>query len=339
VLQALGEDGWRVVGEVDSASATWMVHPEAIYLHEGRAFHVEELDLVEHIARLKPSDADYFTEPRSESEVALVGEDERAEVKGGYKAQGEISITSQVVGYHKIEWFTHQRLGVGDVDLPATKLQTTGYWLTLSEDTTEGLRDQGLWRSDANKYGANWKAQKEAARERDEYTCQNCGVVEDGRAHDVHHKVPFRAFPGFEEANRLENLASLCPSCHRRTETVVRVRSGLSGLAFTLGHLAPLFLMCDARDLGVHADPQSPLADGQPAVVIYDQIPAGIGFSERLFELHDELMLRAYELVSACECSDGCPSCVGPGGESGQGSKRETLAILKTLAGQGAAGE
>jgi DEAD/DEAH box helicase domain-containing protein len=83
--------------------------------------------------------------------------------------------------------------------------------------------------------------------------------------------------------------------------------------------------------VGVHSDPKSPLADGQPAVVIYDQVPAGIGFSERLFKLHDELMARAYELVADCECTDGCPSCVGPAGENGVGGKQETLAILEAL--------
>jgi DEAD/DEAH box helicase domain-containing protein len=89
--------------------------------------------------------------------------------------------------------------------------------------------------------------------------------------------------------------------------------------------------MCDVRDLGVHSDPQSSLSDGKPVVAIYDQVPAGIGFSERLFEIHDELIAQACDLVSACECTDGCPSCVGPGGEGGSGSKRETLAILKLL--------
>ncbi|RPI23285.1 MAG: DUF1998 domain-containing protein [Chloroflexota bacterium] len=135
-------------------------------------------------------------------------------------------------------------------------------------------------------------------------------------------------------ANLLSNLFTLCPICHRRFETAVRIRSGLAGLAFVLGNLSPLFLMCDSRDLGVHSDPQSPLSDGKPAVVLYDQVPAGIGFSERLFELHDELMTRAYELISACECNDGCPSCVGPGGENGMGGKKETLAILEVLANQ-----
>jgi len=89
--------------------------------------------------------------------------------------------------------------------------------------------------------------------------------------------------------------------------------------------------MCDVGDLGVHADPQSPITDGQPTLVLYDQIPAGIGFSQRLFELHDDLTASARHLVGACECSDGCPSCVGPGGEHGLGAKRETLAILDLL--------
>ena len=59
-----------------------------------------------------------------------------------------------------------------------------------------------------------------------------------------------------------------------------------------------------------------------------------MGFSQRLFDIHDELMEYARELVAACECNDGCPSCVGPGGELGQGSKAETLALLKALSAQ-----
>jgi DEAD/DEAH box helicase domain-containing protein len=109
------------------------------------------------------------------------------------------------------------------------------------------------------------------------------------------------------------------------------VRSGLAGLSFLLVNLAPLFLMCDPRDLGVHADPLSPLADGKPAIALYDQVPAGIGFSARLFEVHNDLMQRADEIVSSCPCSDGCPSCVGPGGEGGSGGKREASAIIRKM--------
>jgi DEAD/DEAH box helicase domain-containing protein len=89
--------------------------------------------------------------------------------------------------------------------------------------------------------------------------------------------------------------------------------------------------MCDSNDLGVYSEPQSPLAEGAPVVVLYDQVPAGIGFSQRLYEIHHELFQRTQELIVSCECLEGCPSCVGPGGENGRGGKLETLAILEVL--------
>ncbi|HEX7973878.1 MAG TPA: Zn-binding domain-containing protein, partial [Anaerolineales bacterium] len=309
----------------------WMVHPQAIYLHEGQSYLVEALDLEARVARLRPVETDYYTEPRSETTVALVTKSAEAQVKGASIAYGEIRVTTQVIGYRQVRWYTHEQLGLGELDLPPSELETTGYWLALDDATVARLVEQGLWTNAPNEYGPGWAALRDRARERDGYRCQVCGGLEQGRAHDVHHKIPFRTFASAEQANQLSNLVTLCPSCHRKVETNVRVRSGLAGLAFVLGHLAPLFLMCDTRDLGVHSDPQSPLAEGRPAVVLYDQAPGGIGFSQRLFELHGELIARAYELVLACECADGCPSCVGPGGENGQGGKRETLAILEAL--------
>ena len=88
--------------------------------------------------------------------------------------------------------------------------------------------------------------------------------------------------------------------------------------------------MCDPSDLGVHTDAAGSIR-GAPTIVLYDQVPAGIGFSQKLFEIHDELIVCTLELVSECECKDGCPSCVGPGGENGYGGKQETIAILKEL--------
>jgi DEAD/DEAH box helicase domain-containing protein len=320
-----------VIGQVDRISATWLVHPQAIYLHDGRSYYVEELDLVQKTAKLRPNFGDFYTLPRQETTVALIEQFDQAQVAEGTKAHGEIKVTTQLVGYRKVRWYTHENLGNGAIEMPPSELLTTGYWLSLAPETVDRLADQGLWSNAPNQYGPNWPTQRDLARQRDEYRCRVCGAPEDGRSHHVHHITPFRAFENYLQANQLANLITVCPPCHRRVETNVRVRSGLAGLAFTLGHLAPLFLMCDSGDLGVHSDPQSPLADGQPAVVIYDHIPAGIGFSQRLFEIHDELILRAYELVASCKCSDGCPSCVGPGGENGSGGKQEALAILKEL--------
>jgi DEAD/DEAH box helicase domain-containing protein len=334
VLQMPAAEGWLTVGEVDRPSALWMVHPGAVYLHEGQTFLVEELDLEQNVARMQAVGVDYYTEPRNETTVQLLEQYQQAQVSGGSKAYGEISVTSQVTGFRKVRWadgLAVEHLGWEDLQLPPSELITTGYWLSISEQTVEALRAEGLWNSDPNHYGPNWSQQRDLARGRDGYRCQVCGAPEGERSHDVHHKIPFRAFLSYLQANQLENLVTLCHACHRRVETAVRIRSGLGGLGFVLSHLAPLFLMCDPGDLGVHSDPQSPLAEGRPAVVLYDQVPAGIGFSENLFNLHEDLLLRALELVEECDCADGCPSCVGPGGERGIGARRETTALLKAL--------
>jgi len=355
VLQATAEDGKPfAVGTVDGESAAWMVHPGAIYMHEGQQYFVQELDLERHIAQLVPVGLDYYTEAQQRSEIQVLYSNAQAAVPGGDKAFGEIQVTTQVIGFKKLRWFTYENLGEEPLDLPPSELQTTGYWLSLSEETISRLREAGAWSNDPNDYGPDWPKIRDRVRARDEYRCQVCGAPENGRQHDVHHKTPFRWFlrnattlvPAgqtqrslqwvIQQANQLDNLTTLCHTCHQKAEQNVRMRSGLAGLGFVLGNLAPLFLMCDTRDLGVHVDPAgtiNPQAEtgGQPSVVLYDLVPAGIGFSQKLFEIHDELIRRAFELVSECACEDGCPSCVGPGGENGIGGKAETLAILKEL--------
>jgi DEAD/DEAH box helicase domain-containing protein len=89
--------------------------------------------------------------------------------------------------------------------------------------------------------------------------------------------------------------------------------------------------MCDSEDIGVHYDPNLTLGNGQPTVVIYDNIPGGLGLSENLYETHARLLSQGFETIANCECEDGCPSCVGPIGEEGSGGKAETLAIFKAL--------
>jgi DEAD/DEAH box helicase domain-containing protein len=336
VLQAVTtNDRPLTIGTVDGESALWMVHPGAIYLHEAQSFFVKDLNLEEHIAYLTPILSDYYTEPLRGTEVTVLSTSAEATVPGGGKRWGELQVTTQVTGFRKRRWYTHENLGEEPLDLPPTDLMTTGYWVSLSEETVSRLREMGAWTNDPNNYGPGWPQIRDRVRARDQYTCQVCGAVETNRQHDVHHKVPFRAFTSFVEANRLDNLTTLCPSCHHKVEQNVRMRSGLSGLAYVLGNLAPLFLMCDAGDLGTHVEPVENQNFGQPTIVLYDAIPAGIGFSEKLFEIHNELVARALELVSECPCADGCPSCVGPGGENGYGGKQEALEILKELTRQG----
>jgi hypothetical protein len=65
-------------------------------------------------------------------------------------------------------------------------------------------------------YGQNWDEQRGAALERDGHECHMCGISEKL---NVHHKVPIRNFDRDEDgwyrrANALDNLITLCLSCH-----------------------------------------------------------------------------------------------------------------------------
>ncbi len=331
ILQSNTKEKNLTIGVVDLPSAYWMVHPGAVYLHEGRTYIVEELDLENKIAQLKRTDTDYYTEARRETDVELLKLSDQADVIGAIKAHGDIRVISQLIGYRKVRWFTHENLGVEELTLPQTELTTTGYWITINEESIEYLRNETKWGIDPNDYGPNWNNLRNEVRRRDHYQCQVCGLPETERSHDVHHITPFRLFQSHEDANRMVNLVTLCSRCHRRAESAVRVKSGLSGLAYVFRHIAPLFLMCDARDIGMSVDPKSNLSMGKPTIVLFDQIPAGIGFSEQLFYLHEEVIGYSKKLVSSCDCHDGCPSCVGPGGEGGRGGKDETIAILNVL--------
>ena len=72
--------------------------------------------------------------------------------------------------------------------------------------------------------GANWEVQARQARQRDGFRCQECGLSEEelGRQLDVHHKIPYSSFKSNLEANKLENLISVCPACHVKLEAQLR---------------------------------------------------------------------------------------------------------------------
>jgi DEAD/DEAH box helicase domain-containing protein len=322
----------RTIGSLDAPSARWMTHEGAVYLHDGEPFLVEELDLQRRVARLEPTSGQYLTRATRETRIDPAGELQRDPVPGATRFEGEVVVTDRVVGYRRILRHSFETLGRYPLELEPTTLLTAAYGFAPLEETVETLRRQGAWSNDANDYGPDWPSIRAAAKKRDGYCCQVCGTAEgSGVILHVHHKVPFRAFGAAERANRLENLTTLCPACHQRAEQGVRVRSGLAATAYALRSLAPLLVMCDGRDLGVHSDPASTLADGAPALVIYETVPGGVGLAQELAQRHAELVGAARELVAGCACEDGCPSCVGPAGELGHAGKSEALALLEAL--------
>jgi DEAD/DEAH box helicase domain-containing protein len=105
-------------------------------------------------------------------------------------------------------------------------------------------------------------------------------------------------------------------------------QAGLLGLAHVLAQVAPLFLMCDPHDLGAVAELKSPHT-GAPTIYLFDKYPGGVGLSQRLYDLHDQLLQAAAETIAGCSCPEGCPSCVGPRAEVGPAGKSSALALAR----------
>ena len=115
-----------------------------------------------------------------------------------------------------------------------------------------------------------------------------------------------------------------------------QLEAGLWGMAHLLAGVAPLFLMCDPKDLQAVAQVRSPFT-GDPTVFLYERHPGGVGLAEGLYAAHAPLLAAALELARGCSCADGCPSCVGPGLDDAPDSKRAAITLLSRLVGRGAA--
>jgi len=326
------------IGQMDRLSAPSLIHEGAIYLHEGQQYLVEQLDWEAGQAFVKPVQVDYYTDASSATDVRVLEESAREEMGAATRSHGEVLITTLVAGYRKIKLYTHEVLGWGEIALPEQQMQTAAYWISISPSATEKLVTEGILLL-PNDYGPSWSKARDAARARDGYRCRSCGAPErEGRQHDVHHLRAFREF-GYvrgandndQIANTLDNLITLCPACHHCTEVSRGMRTALGGLAHALGNLAPLYLMCDPRDIGTVTEQRSTFA-GLPAITLYERVPAGIGFSQTLYELHGELLLAARDLIAACPCDGGCPACIGPGAASAE-AKQQAIKLLNVLTG------
>jgi len=330
----------RVIGEVDRGSAPIMVYEGAVYLHEGTSYLIEHLNWEQGLAIARRTDVDYYTDALSSTNVQVIEESESAPAGDCVKAHGRVMVTTQATGYRIVRRYTHETLGYGTINLPPQQFETTAYWFYLTPDLVAQLEEADILLR-PNDYGPDWPRQRDAARARDGYRCTRCGAPErNGRQHDVHHVRPFREFgyirgqnENYRAANQLENLVTLCHACHRMVEAAHRTHSALSGLSNALRSLATLFLMCSPNDISVVAESRS-TATGAPTITVYDHAPGGLGFSVRLFDLHQELMAGALDLVRDCPCVQGCPACVGPVGEIGEDAKQLTLALLKAIVGQ-----
>ncbi len=131
--------GERVIGEVDLFSAPELVHQEAIYMHETRQFHVDQLDWERKKAYVRSVNVDYFTDAITKTDIKVLTVDEqKASGKISFN-YGEINVNRVTTGYKKIKLYTHENIGAGRVHLPEMEMATTAAFFEFPENTAEIL--------------------------------------------------------------------------------------------------------------------------------------------------------------------------------------------------------
>ena len=340
VVQVLG---MGIIGTVDRLSAPLLVHQDAIYYHAGFPYLIEELDWERGVAMARKAEVDYYTVAAAATHVErLLLRHQRPELLTDQDVDllltdEEVLVRTKPAVYRRVHLGTHEVLGWGEIDLPEQEMETEAFRVTLGSRIVDGLAELGVMVAPLD-YGPDWTNIRKEILIRDGNQCRMCGVTAELHAPlEVHHLTPVRTFlaqypraVALKFAHASENMLTLCPSCHREIERARGARTALSGLAYLIRNLAPVFLMCDPRDLGTSVEARDQ-ETGRPAMVVYDAIPEGVGLAPSLLELWPRLARAAMERVMQCQCTDGCPSCVGPVGESEPGAKNAVKQLLNML--------
>jgi DEAD/DEAH box helicase domain-containing protein len=134
VIVDISETGNRqIIGEMDRFSAMTLLHEEAIYLHQGIQYQVEELDWEEKKAYVREIDVEYFTDANLAVNLKVLEIDESMENKHSNVHYGEVAVNAMPTIFKKIRLSTFENIGSGPIHLPEEELHTSSAWFELKD--------------------------------------------------------------------------------------------------------------------------------------------------------------------------------------------------------------
>jgi DEAD/DEAH box helicase domain-containing protein len=125
-------DTGALLGTSDGSRAFWTVHPGAIYLHQGEQFEVRDLDLMQRVALVTRSDADFYTQVRDDTDVELIEVLHEAVVGEVPAVFGAVRVTRQVIGFQRKRASTQELIDEVELMLPPQTLVTKALWWLVS---------------------------------------------------------------------------------------------------------------------------------------------------------------------------------------------------------------
>jgi DEAD/DEAH box helicase domain-containing protein len=127
----------ELLGTTESMRANSTVHEGAVYLHLGRPFEVQELDLRRGRALVTPFDGDWYTRPKVHTDTAIETLLDRREALGVTLSFGEVGVTDEVVAYQRTRSGDLEPFDLVALDLPPTSFRTQALWYELDARALE----------------------------------------------------------------------------------------------------------------------------------------------------------------------------------------------------------
>ncbi|HEX6202818.1 MAG TPA: DEAD/DEAH box helicase [Thermoanaerobaculia bacterium] len=118
----------RTVGTLDGVRAFHEGHPGAVYLHAGRQYLVDELDLERHRVLAAPAAVDWYTQPLAEKETTILEVTAERRVGPLQAWLGRVRVTERVVGYERKRLQGRDTLSTHQLDLPPIVFETVALW-------------------------------------------------------------------------------------------------------------------------------------------------------------------------------------------------------------------
>ena len=126
-------DAGEIIGSVETARARAAAHPGAIYLHMGRSYEVEELDVEGRRAIVRPFVGDWYTQPKKDTDTHIERVLDCREVGPATLSYGIVSVTEQVTAFQRKRVTDHEVLDLIALDMPEEHFSTQALWYELPE--------------------------------------------------------------------------------------------------------------------------------------------------------------------------------------------------------------
>jgi DEAD/DEAH box helicase domain-containing protein len=138
-VAVIERDSGEMLGLVEAERAFTTIHPGAIYLHLGRSYEVEQLDVQGRRAVVSRFDGDWYTRPKKETEIYIERVREQRSTAGVELHFGEVSVTEQVIAYQRVSISDQEPFDVVALELPEQQFVTQALWYVLPERLSGAL--------------------------------------------------------------------------------------------------------------------------------------------------------------------------------------------------------